>query len=220
MSAHQVRYPVATMCRVLEVSTSGYYAWMGRFPSRQAREDVRLRERIEAIHARSRGTYGAPRIHAKLRAQGIRVGRKRVARLMREAGGHQPASAPGDDEEGSGGAAGPGPGEAGVHQRGAGPAVGRGHRVHPDRGRDPVPSGGGGCVQPAGGGVGDGGASADGTRAQGPEHGDRATPAAGSDPSLRPREPVHGRCVREEVPGGRDPAVDGIRGRLPRQRAL
>lgn len=85
MSAHQARYPVATMCRVLEVSRSGYYAWLGRFPSRRAREDVRLRERVEAIHARSRGTYGAPRIHAELRAEGIWVGRKRVARLMREA---------------------------------------------------------------------------------------------------------------------------------------
>ncbi len=86
MSAHQARYPVATMCRVLEVSTSGYYAWLGRFPSRRAREDVRLRERIEAIHARSRGTYGAPRVHAELAAEQIRVSRKRVARLMREAG--------------------------------------------------------------------------------------------------------------------------------------
>jgi transposase InsO family protein len=74
------------MCRVLEVSTSGYYAWLGRFPSRRAREDVRIRERIEAIHAWSRGTYGAPRIHAELAAEGIRVSRKRVARLMREAG--------------------------------------------------------------------------------------------------------------------------------------
>ncbi len=85
MSAHQARYPVATMCRVLEVSRSGYYAWLGRFPSRRAREDVRLQEQVEAIHARSRETYGAPRIHAELRAEGIRVGRKRVARLMREA---------------------------------------------------------------------------------------------------------------------------------------
>lgn len=77
---------MATMCRVLGVSTSGYYAWLGRLPPRRAREDVRLRERIEEIYARSRGTYGAPRIHAELRAEGIRISRKRVARLMREAG--------------------------------------------------------------------------------------------------------------------------------------
>lgn len=86
MSTHQASYAVTTLCRVLGVSTSGYYAWLGRWPSKRAREDLKLRERIEAIHARSRGTYGAPRIHAELRAQGIRVGRKRVARLMREAG--------------------------------------------------------------------------------------------------------------------------------------
>lgn len=77
---------MATMCRVLEVSTSGYYAWLGCWPSKRAREDVELGERIAMIHAQSRGTYGAPRIHAELKANGIRVGRKRVARLMREAG--------------------------------------------------------------------------------------------------------------------------------------
>jgi len=86
VSDHQARYPVATMCRVLEISTSGYYAWLGRWPSKRAREDVELGERIEVIHAQSRGTYGAPRIHAELKANGIQVGRKRVARLMREAG--------------------------------------------------------------------------------------------------------------------------------------
>lgn len=86
VSAHQACYPVATMCRLLGVSTSGYYAWCRRSPSRHAREDTQLLERIEAIHARSRGTYGAPRIHAELKAGGVKVGRKRVARLMRQAG--------------------------------------------------------------------------------------------------------------------------------------
>ena len=79
-------YPVATMCRLLEVSTSGYYAWLEREPSKRAREDAWLLERIEAIHRESRGTYGVPRVHAELQGQGIPVGRKRVARLMREAG--------------------------------------------------------------------------------------------------------------------------------------
>lgn len=65
---------------------SGYYAWLERPPSKRDLEDAWLLERIETIHERSRGTYGSPRIHAELRAQGIRVGRKRVARLMREAG--------------------------------------------------------------------------------------------------------------------------------------
>lgn len=74
------------MCRVLEVSTSGYYAWRVRPPSARAREDGELLERILAIHAGSRGTYGAPRVQEELRAQGVRVSRKRVARLMRQAG--------------------------------------------------------------------------------------------------------------------------------------
>jgi putative transposase len=74
------------MCRVLGVSTSGYYAWRKREPSQRAREDEMLTNEIRRIHARSRGTYGAPRIHAQLRREGIPVGRKRVARLMRAVG--------------------------------------------------------------------------------------------------------------------------------------
>lgn len=73
------------MCRVLEVSTSGYYAWLKRTPSRRAQEDQALTERIKRIHKRSKGTYGAPRIHAQLAQEGVHVGRKRVARLMRAA---------------------------------------------------------------------------------------------------------------------------------------
>jgi putative transposase len=79
-------YKIATMCRVLEVSTSGYYAWCQRSPSVRAQADAELTSRMSAIHERSRGTYGAPRIHAELEAEGIQVGRKRVARLMRTAG--------------------------------------------------------------------------------------------------------------------------------------
>jgi putative transposase len=86
MKANQASYPVATLCRVLEVSTSGYYAWLSRPPSRRSREDVVLMQRIRWIHLRSRGTYGVPRIHAELADEGVRVGRKRVARLMRTAG--------------------------------------------------------------------------------------------------------------------------------------
>lgn len=86
MSAHQAAHPVATMCRVLEVSASGYYAWRKRPLSARARADVALTAEIQAIHRESRGTYGAPRIHAELAAQGVHLGRKRVARLMRSAG--------------------------------------------------------------------------------------------------------------------------------------
>ena len=77
---------VATMCRVLGVSPGGYYALRGRPPSARARRDAELLERIRAIHEHSRGTYGAPRVHAEMIAVGPRVGRKRVARLMRAAG--------------------------------------------------------------------------------------------------------------------------------------
>ena len=85
--AHQAIYPVRTLCRVLGVSPSGYYAYVKRPPSRRAVEDAGLLERIEHFHARSRGTYGAPRIHRDLREEDeVRVGPKRVARLMRQAG--------------------------------------------------------------------------------------------------------------------------------------
>ena len=83
MRAHQAHYPVATQCRLLDVSTSGYYAWQRRGMSARAEADRELLAMIQAIHAISHGTYGAPRIHAELGARGVRVGRKRVARLMR-----------------------------------------------------------------------------------------------------------------------------------------
>jgi putative transposase len=86
VSDHQADYPIATMCRLLGVSSSGYHAWVKRQPSRRAETNAALTADIRAAHAASRGTYGAPRIHAELAANGIRVGRKRVARLMRQAG--------------------------------------------------------------------------------------------------------------------------------------
>ncbi|MPY81440.1 MAG: IS3 family transposase, partial [Actinophytocola sp.] len=79
--------PVAVACRVLRVSTSGYYEWRDRAPSARALADADLSRQIMEVHARSRGTYGAPRVHAELRlGRGVRCGRKRVARLMRAAG--------------------------------------------------------------------------------------------------------------------------------------
>ena len=74
------------MCRLLGVSRSGYYAAHHRGVSRRVRQDERLRVEIAAIHRRSRQRYGSPRVHAELKAQGVRCARKRVARLMREAG--------------------------------------------------------------------------------------------------------------------------------------
>lgn len=86
MKTHQAEFPIATMCRVLGVSTSGYYQWLDRAPSARAVKDAELTEKIRAFHERSRGTYGVPRIHIDLVESGERVGRKRVARLMSAAG--------------------------------------------------------------------------------------------------------------------------------------
>jgi putative transposase len=83
MKAYQAKYPISVMCRVLDVSNSGYYAWTKRLPSSHTQTDALLGDRIEAISLRSRSTYGRPRIHADLKDDGIRVGGKRVARLMR-----------------------------------------------------------------------------------------------------------------------------------------
>ena len=86
MKTHQAAHRIATVCRVLGVSPSGYYAWQSRPRSARAQADVALTQRIGTIHAHSRETYGAPRVHAELAAQGTPVGRKRVARLMQAAG--------------------------------------------------------------------------------------------------------------------------------------
>ncbi len=86
MKARQAAHRIATMCRVLGVSASGYYAWTTRRPSRRATEDARLLEQIRQSHHASRGTYGAPRIHRDLQAAGVRVSRKRVARLLKQTG--------------------------------------------------------------------------------------------------------------------------------------
>jgi putative transposase len=79
-------YPVRILCRVLGVSPSGFYAWRARPPSGRALADAQLTVTIRQIHADSRGCYGAPRVHAELhQAHGLRCGRKRVERLMRQA---------------------------------------------------------------------------------------------------------------------------------------
>lgn len=82
----KAHYPVSVMCRVLDVSRSGFYAWRTRRPSSRATQDEALACEIAAAHRRSRGTYGSPRVHAELRANGRLVGRKRVARIMRRVG--------------------------------------------------------------------------------------------------------------------------------------
>jgi putative transposase len=86
MSTNQASFPIAAMARVLGVSTAGYYAWRDRPPSAHAEADIALLTRVKTIHVTSRRLYGAPRVHAQLRADGEKHGRKRIARLMRGAG--------------------------------------------------------------------------------------------------------------------------------------
>jgi putative transposase len=83
IARHRGEYPVRLMCRALAVSPAGFYAAQQRRPSRRARHDQRLRLAIRTAHAESRRHYGAPKIHAELRAHGFRCGHNRVARLMR-----------------------------------------------------------------------------------------------------------------------------------------
>jgi len=86
MSEHQAEHRIATMCRLLGVSSSGYYAWQHREPSARARANEKLLEHLRTIHTKSRETYGAPRMHAELKDEGLAVGHNRIARLMRQAG--------------------------------------------------------------------------------------------------------------------------------------
>ena len=87
IAAEKTGYPVALMCRALEVNRTSFHDWERRAPSDRALTDAWLTEKIKAIHAAKRKVYGAPRIHAELAmAHGVRVGRKRVERLMKGAG--------------------------------------------------------------------------------------------------------------------------------------
>jgi hypothetical protein len=86
IDAKRAQHPVSLLCSVLGVSRAAYYAWKDRPASQRRRRDAELLDEIRAIHKHSKGTYGWPRIHAELRHRGVRVSRKRVARLMRQAG--------------------------------------------------------------------------------------------------------------------------------------
>lgn len=86
IDVEKASYPMRILCRVLQVSRSGYYAWRARKPSARNLEDERLRPKIVEAFKIGRGTYGSPRVRAELVDQGFEIGRKRVARLMRELG--------------------------------------------------------------------------------------------------------------------------------------
>jgi hypothetical protein len=119
------QYPIETMGRALGVSVSGYYAWRERQPSARQQADQMLLSQLRAAYAVSRGLYGSPRIHAQLRRQGIRWARKRVARLMHQAGLHsrQPTQPSGRAE----------PVAAGFQCERTQPEVGGGYSGHLDR---------------------------------------------------------------------------------------
>ena len=86
VKAEKANYPIQILCRVLDVSRSGYYAWLRRRPSARRQADARLSIEIAISHRRSRRNYGSPRVFKDLREKGLRVSRKRVERLMRQEG--------------------------------------------------------------------------------------------------------------------------------------
>jgi putative transposase len=86
IAAEKAEYPIALLCRCLQVARSGYYAWQRRAPSPRRRHDTVLTQHLQRLHAAHRGVYGRPRLHQALSAEGIHISPKRVARLMRAAG--------------------------------------------------------------------------------------------------------------------------------------
>ena len=87
VEAEAAQFPVSLLCRVVGVTRQGYYAWKRRPPSKRELADRKLAERIQQIHSETEEIYGAPRIHSELKlVDGVKVGKKRVARLMRQLG--------------------------------------------------------------------------------------------------------------------------------------
>jgi transposase InsO family protein len=86
IEVERVNYPVQRLCRVMQVSASGYYAWRQRSPSLHQQSDAQLSQRVQAIHTQSAATYGTRRMRAELAAQGWQVSRRRLARLMKHLG--------------------------------------------------------------------------------------------------------------------------------------
>lgn len=86
IDSEKASYPLRILCRVLQVSKSGYYAWLRRGPSERALQDERLRPKVVAAFERGRGVYGSIRVQQELVDQGFEIGRRRVARLMAEMG--------------------------------------------------------------------------------------------------------------------------------------
>jgi len=142
---------VRGMCRVLQVSPSGYYDWLRRPPSARMLANLVLTEAIRKVHKDSDETYGMPRVRAELREAGHAVSRKRVAHLMRKAcirGVSRPAWFHGDDRARSQATPRARSGQSALPRRSARPAVGGRHDLYPDVDGLPVPGRGGRYVQP------------------------------------------------------------------------
>jgi hypothetical protein len=146
VAAERATFPVRMLCRIVGVAVSGFYAWPRRWPGRRE-EDRRVSERIGAIFAASRGTYGSPRVHAgakrRFAPRGGRPGRPqagRTAHARRRPRRRAPAtSRPAHDRQPARPSGRPGPARAGVHGRPAGHGLAGRPQLHPDRGRLAVP---------------------------------------------------------------------------------
>ena len=222
MKAHRAEFPLAAMCRVLGLSPSGYYAWLKRPASARARRDDELQDKIQAIWTGSGETYGRPRIHAALRAEGERVGQKRVGPADEgdgDRGRDQEALQDGDDEEGHGGPARAGPGEAGLLGLGARPAVGGRHHVRAHVGGLAVSGRRARRLEPPRRRLGHGDAHADRAGRGRAGDGPRAPPPRRARrPSFGSRLAVHLARLRGALPRVGHRAVDGLGGRRVRQR--
>ena len=190
MSVNQACFPISVMARVLGVSKAGYYAWRHRPPSAHARADEVLLARIKTVHISSRQTYGAPRVHAELRAAGERHGRKRIARLMRVAGLVGASRRRG----------GPITTQRDKHARPAPDLVDRDFQAAgpnqlwvadisyvPTAAGFPLSGGRRGCLEPQGRRLGDGEPSANRAGSGRPQHGPRPASATRRDPSIPTR---------------------------------
>ena len=217
IEVEKVNHAIRTLCRVLQVSRAAYYHWSIHPLSARARADLALTERIAAIHARRRQTYGAPRVHAELQVCGDRHGRKRVARLMHAAGlagrisrryRHTTVADPLTQIPD-------------LVQRDFTPThpLGGRHHLHPHLGGLAVPGDPPRLLLAPGGGVGDGRPPPHRAAAPGPAHGPGAAPPRRHpDPPHRPGLPIHVRGLHQRPHEPRDPVQPQPAGQLLGQR--
>ena len=152
VEAEAAQFPVSLLCRVVGVTRQGFYAWKRRPPSARELADRELAERIKQIYAETEEIYGAPRIYSELKlGDGIRVGKKRVARLMRQLGirgADGKRGGPAHDGPRPEAPLGTGPRRPRLRPGGAEPALGLRPQVHPDRAGLPLPRRRPGRLQP------------------------------------------------------------------------